>query len=72
MLALVNQVALERFADRGVGLGMLLVSALPELASAKSQSELQIGSHHYRCRWRSLRLGDAEGGRLLILEEILK
>jgi diguanylate cyclase (GGDEF)-like protein len=72
MLALVNQVALERFTDRGVGLGMLLVSALPELASVKSQSELQIGSHYYRCRTRSLRLGDAEGGRLLILEEISK
>lgn len=72
MLALVNQVAQERLAERGVGLGMAFASALPELAMVPPSAELQLGGHRYLCRWRNFRLGDVEGGRLLILEEILK
>lgn len=72
MLALVNQVALERFADRGLGLGVALASALPELDFCSGKTELQLGGRHYCCRCRSLRLGDTEGGRLLVLEELQK
>ena len=70
MLALINQVALERFAERGIGLGLALNSVLPELIGLPGAAELQLAGRRYCCRWRNLRLANNEGGRLLILEEL--
>lgn len=69
MLALVNQIALERFMDRGISLGMALDAVLPEVEGHPAHSVVEINHRRYVCRWRNLRLGDSEGGRLLVLEE---
>lgn len=49
--------------------GMPLEELLPALSQFCDNDCVQVGGRDYLCRWRSVMLGSALGGRLLLLEE---
>ena len=69
-VALANDAALRRFAERGLLPGVLLDSVLPGVVASVGKAGIEIDGVEYRCRWREVGAEEGRNGRLLLLEEV--
>jgi len=72
LIALANDVALQKFAARGAIPGASLAAVLPEAATHDHKQPVTLDDAAYICRWRQIALDGSANGRLLLLEEVTK
>ena len=72
LIALANDVALQKFSARGAVPGASLEAVLPEATVCDNKLPVTLDDATYICRWRQIALDGSANGRLLLLEEVGK